>query len=77
MATQKDIPFLATGGRHGYGTTLGNLKNGLAIDLSQLNSIRVDKEAETVTIGGGVRWRDILDPVYEAGFEMREFSSFS
>jgi FAD/FMN-containing dehydrogenase len=67
------IPFLATGGRHGYGTTLGGLQNGLAIDLRQLNAVRVDRSARTVTVGGGTRLEEVLGPVNAAGFEMREF----
>ncbi|KFA73977.1 hypothetical protein S40288_10224, partial [Stachybotrys chartarum IBT 40288] len=65
------IPFLATGGRHGYGTTLGGLQNGLAIDLRQLNAVRVDRSARTVTVGGGTRLEEVLGPVNAAGFEMR------
>lgn len=66
-------PFLATGGRHGYGGTLGQLRNGLALDLSRLNSVVVDKNAASLTIGPGVRFRDIFDKVYEAGFHIRKF----
>jgi FAD/FMN-containing dehydrogenase len=65
------MSFLATGGRHGYSTSLGAFKGGLGIDLSQLNSISIDKAAKTLTIGPGVRFRDIFNPVYEAGFQIR------
>jgi FAD/FMN-containing dehydrogenase len=68
-----NISFLATGGRHGYGTSLGKMHDGLAIDLSQLNTVVVNQSAATLTIGGGVRFRDIVDPVYEAGFQIRQF----
>ncbi|KAK7909000.1 FAD-binding domain-containing protein [Apiospora marii] len=70
MATKFKIPFLATGGRHGHTTTLANLKNGLAIDLSQLKDVKVDKKAGTLTIGPGVLFADIFDPVYEAGYQI-------
>ncbi|KAF3055119.1 hypothetical protein GL218_07727 [Daldinia childiae] len=70
VARAANIPFLATGGRHGYGTTLGNLQGGLAIDLSQLNAIKVDKAAGTVTVGAGVRIGDAMRPVYEVGYEL-------
>lgn len=72
MAKQSKIPFLATGARHGYSTTLGQLQGGLAIDLSKLNSVQIDKDAAQLTIGPGVHFRDIFGPVYEAGFEIRE-----
>ncbi|KAI0184711.1 hypothetical protein EV127DRAFT_443582 [Xylaria flabelliformis] len=71
IATSNRIPFLATGGRHGYTTTLGNLKNGLALDLSQFNTVKVDKKAGTLTVGGAVRISQIYDPVYEAGYELQ------
>ncbi|KAI1275691.1 FAD-binding domain-containing protein [Xylaria sp. FL0933] len=70
VATAANIPFLATGGRHGYGTTLKKLQNGLAIDLSRLNSVTVDKNSSIVTIGGGAKIRDVLKSVSEAGFQI-------
>ena len=69
------MPFLATGGRHGTATTLGNLQNGLALDLSQLNEVSINKSAATLTVGPGVLLRDIFDPVYQAGFQVREYSN--
>ncbi|KAI1817111.1 hypothetical protein GGS20DRAFT_99458 [Poronia punctata] len=75
LATTYNIPFLATGGRHGYTTTLSKLKNGLAIDLSKLNSVHVNQTAETVTIGGGARVSEVFDPVYNAGFELQTVTS--
>ncbi|KAI1385806.1 uncharacterized protein F4822DRAFT_414211, partial [Hypoxylon trugodes] len=66
-----NIPFLATGSRHGYITTFGDLQNGLAIDLSQFDSVKVDIALGTLTVGGGTRHRDFLDAVYEAGLEIR------
>ncbi|TRX92610.1 hypothetical protein FHL15_006537 [Xylaria flabelliformis] len=77
IATSNRIPFLATGGRHGYTTTLGNLKNGLALDLSQFNTVEVDKKAGTLTVGGAVRISQIYDPVYEAGYELQEVGTAS
>ncbi|QSZ36199.1 hypothetical protein DSL72_007325 [Monilinia vaccinii-corymbosi] len=71
LSKSLNIPFLATGGRHGYGTTLGRLKNGLSIDLSQLKSISINKNAATMTIGGGVRFRDMVDPLFAAGFQIQ------
>lgn len=75
LARQHDIPFLATGGRHGFSTTLHALDQGLEIDLSQLDSVEIDDTNATVTIGAGVVVDDILDPIYDAGFEMREYFS--
>lgn len=74
LARQHHIPFLATGGRHGFSTTLQALHQGLEIDLSQLASVEIDEINATMTIGAGVVVDDILDPIYDAGFEMRESS---
>ncbi|KAK9777226.1 putative FAD-binding PCMH-type domain-containing protein [Seiridium cardinale] len=71
LARQHDISFLATGGRHGYSTTLGEMQDGLAIDLTMLNTVIIDEDAAQLTIGPGVRFRDIFGPVYEAGFEIQ------
>uniref|UniRef100_A0A8H7TQJ7 FAD-binding PCMH-type domain-containing protein n=1 Tax=Bionectria ochroleuca TaxID=29856 RepID=A0A8H7TQJ7_BIOOC len=71
FATVHNIPFIATGGHHGYSTNLGKLVKGLAIDLSLLNLVEVFTGNSTLVVGGGTRWGQILDPVYEAGFEMR------
>ncbi|RYP45207.1 hypothetical protein DL768_008400 [Monosporascus sp. mg162] len=75
FATSCHIPFLATGNRHGYSTTLGDLQNGLAIDLSGFKNIDIDVASETVTIGPGVTAGDIFDPLYEAGFELQTGSA--
>ncbi|KAI0879965.1 FAD-binding domain-containing protein [Annulohypoxylon maeteangense] len=75
LATSHKIPFLATGGRHGYTTTYGNLHDGLAIDLSHFTSIKLDKTAETITVGPGVTVRDIFDPLYNAGFDLQTGSA--
>ncbi|KAJ8132697.1 hypothetical protein O1611_g930 [Lasiodiplodia mahajangana] len=71
LARAYNLSFLATGGRHGYGTTLGNLHGGLSIDLSQMNSVKVDKRAGLLTVGPGVRFRNIVGPVEDAGFEIQ------
>lgn len=42
------------------------------MDLRRLNSIELDTTAETLTVGGGVTTGEVLDPVFEAGFEIRE-----
>ncbi|CAJ2507153.1 Uu.00g083390.m01.CDS01 [Anthostomella pinea] len=64
------IPFLATGGRHGYGTTLATLQNGLAVDLSRINEVSIKTAGSTLTVGGGAKHSDVLASVYEAGFQL-------
>ncbi|KAI1103537.1 FAD-binding domain-containing protein [Jackrogersella minutella] len=67
-ANASKIPFLATGGRHHFGTTLKRLQNGLAIDLRRLDAVTVDTESSTVIVGGGANVQQVLDAVSEAGF---------
>ncbi|KAK8024071.1 hypothetical protein PG993_012137 [Apiospora rasikravindrae] len=73
LATTLKFPFLVTGKRHGYGIGLGRLHNGLAIDLSGIRTLDLNKAAQTITIGPGVGAGDIFDPLYEAGFELRMY----
>jgi FAD/FMN-containing dehydrogenase len=73
MAAANNISILATGGRHGYTSTLGDLQGGLAVDLSQLDTIEIDSSAKTLTAGPGVKVDAVMDPVYEAGFLIRKF----
>ncbi|KAL4784744.1 FAD-binding domain-containing protein [Aspergillus varians] len=70
IARSIDLPFLATGGRHSTSITLQDLQQGLAIDLSALNSVQVDDEAGTLTVGGGTIFSEIYDDVYAAGYQM-------
>ncbi|KAH7305515.1 hypothetical protein B0I35DRAFT_381689 [Stachybotrys elegans] len=70
IARRCNVPFLATGGRHGHGSTMKGLQGGLAIDLSGLDSISLDLDADTITVGGGVREGDIVSQVHNAGREL-------
>lgn len=71
-ASEHGIPFLGTGGGHGYTTTLSLLQNGIDIDLGFFNSVDVDISSDTMTIGGSVIFDDIFDPLYSAGKEIRK-----
>ncbi|KAL4930344.1 FAD-binding oxidoreductase [Aspergillus undulatus] len=71
IATANYIPFLATGGRHGYGKSLGELQDGLAIDLGGLKKLDIDASAGTITVGPGVTIGDIFDPLYETGYQLQ------
>ncbi|KAI1824889.1 Glucooligosaccharide oxidase [Xylaria intraflava] len=65
-----NVPFLGTGGRHAVSTTLGQVQGGVSIDLSALNSVSVDAKAGTLTVGGGTRFEQIYDEVFNAGYVM-------
>ncbi|KAF2685186.1 FAD-binding domain-containing protein [Lentithecium fluviatile CBS 122367] len=71
LAKKNKIPFLTRGAGHGYSTSLALFQDGLSVDLSQYKSIQINKNAQTVTIGPGVTTKDLLDPLFNAGFEIQ------
>lgn len=73
IATAYSIPFLTTGGGHGYGTTYAALDNGLELDLGYFKSVEVDAKSNQLIIGGSVTTEDIILPLFKAGKEFREF----
>ncbi|KAI1167701.1 hypothetical protein F5B18DRAFT_601044 [Nemania serpens] len=46
------------------------LRNRLAIDLSRLNDVTIDRNKSAMTIGGGAKIRDVLTPVSQAGYQI-------
>ncbi|KAF2816389.1 FAD-binding domain-containing protein [Mytilinidion resinicola] len=66
-AARNKVPFLATGGGHGYSGTLGALNNGLELDMGYFKSVKVDAGKNRLIIGGSVRFRELISPVYAAG----------
>ncbi|KAF3016549.1 hypothetical protein E8E14_012363 [Neopestalotiopsis sp. 37M] len=66
FANTNGVPFLATNGVHGSITTLGQMTNGMEIYLSQLNSIEIAANGQTVKIGGGVISRNLTDALWAA-----------
>ncbi|KAI3327602.1 Glucooligosaccharide oxidase [Xylariaceae sp. AK1471] len=67
IAVANNIPFLATGGRHGFGLGLENLQGGLAIDLSLFKTFDADKKTGLVTVGGALSAGEFADQLYDAG----------
>ncbi|KFY42098.1 hypothetical protein V494_02602 [Pseudogymnoascus sp. VKM F-4513 (FW-928)] len=70
FATRCNIPFLASSAQHGFTTTLSKLQGGMEIDLSAFRNVSVNAGENTLTVGGGVRFLDVFDPVFEAGKEI-------
>ncbi|KAF1980967.1 FAD-dependent oxidase [Aulographum hederae CBS 113979] len=64
------FPFLATRSHHGYSSSLDAINNGLNVDLSRFDKVTVNATANTMTIGGGVLFSEILDPLFDAGKEI-------
>ena len=60
------IPVAIRGGGHNAGG-LGICDDGLVIDLSHINAVRVDAASRTVSVGGGAIWRDVDKVTHESG----------
>lgn len=41
------------------------------MDLGHFDSVSVDKNASTMTVGGSVRFGNVTGPLYDAGKEFR------
>src|SRR5215469_3385047 len=54
---QKLLVSIRGGGHNACG--LGICDDGLVIDLSQMNHVRVDPKRRIVQVGGGALWRDV------------------
>jgi FAD/FMN-containing dehydrogenase len=54
---QKMLVAIRGGGHNASG--LGVCDDGLVIDLSSMNYVRVDPKKKTVMVGGGALWRDV------------------
>ncbi|EUC44408.1 hypothetical protein COCMIDRAFT_98329 [Bipolaris oryzae ATCC 44560] len=70
-ASSNSIPFMGTGGGHGYTITTSALKNGINIDLGGFKGVSINSAASTMTIGGAVTFGEVLNPVYQAGKEIQ------
>ncbi|MCJ1282144.1 hypothetical protein MMC26_001467 [Xylographa opegraphella] len=66
-----NISFLGTGGGHAYSVTVGTVQNGIEIDLGNFNNVSIDKDANTMTVGGAVHFANITGPLYDAGKEFQ------
>ena len=69
IAQSHGIPFLATGGGHSF-SDYSNFE-GISIDLGNFNSTEFDESKTLLTIGGGVKYSQLSDLLYNAGKELR------
>jgi FAD/FMN-containing dehydrogenase len=58
FAREQKLPLAIRGGGHNAGG-LGVCDDGLVIDLSPINYVRVDPKMKIVQVGGGALWRDV------------------
>jgi FAD/FMN-containing dehydrogenase len=64
---ENEVPFLTVSGAHGWSKSLNKLKNGIQINLRNLNNTEVDEGGETATIGGGALQYETTKALYGAG----------
>ncbi len=62
-----NLPFAIRSGRHHY-EGASSCDNGYVIDVSSLQTISIDELKQTVTIGGGVRNRELYESLAEKGY---------
>ena len=58
FARSNDIPVAVRGGGHSI-AGFSTCDDGIVIDLSQMNAVRVDPAARTATVGPGAVWADV------------------
>ncbi|KAJ6443799.1 FAD linked oxidase domain-containingprotein [Purpureocillium lavendulum] len=65
-ATTNKIPLVVMGGGH---STSGSSSSdgGMVVDLRRLNAVKVDAAAQTVTFGGGCKWKEVDETCGEHG----------
>lgn len=61
---------MATNGGHGTSLIYGTVK-GIDVNLENFNSVKIDIEKNTLTVGGGTKLGDITEPLYNAGKAIR------
>ena len=73
FAAQNQVPFLGTGGGHGYTTSMRVIENGIQIDLGNFDAVMVNTSTNTVTVGGGAHFGNVTGPLAAAGRELRTY----
>src|SRR6476661_4010236 len=58
FARSNDLPIAVRGGGHSV-AGFSTVDDGIVIDLSQLNGVRVDVDARRAVVGGGAVWADV------------------
>lgn len=68
IAAKYGIPVQPRSGGHSFGSySLGGRDGALVIDLSEINSVVVDKESWRATIGGGAKLREVTEVLHKEG----------
>ncbi|KAL8693101.1 MAG: hypothetical protein Q9224_003818 [Gallowayella concinna] len=67
FARKYNIDFLAINRAHGTTKTLSTLKNGIQINLRQLQEITIAPDGKTATLGGGVYNDNVVNALHGKG----------
>jgi hypothetical protein len=62
-----NVPFLAQNGGNGWADTFNLTHRGIIINIAALNQISVSPDKQSVSIGGGVKIRDVIPAAADAG----------
>ncbi len=65
------MPLLAQGGGHGYSPTLETIQHAVQVNLDRFANIDIHPNG-TVSVGGSVRFEDLITSLYEAGRVLSE-----
>lgn len=65
FANAHDIPFTAQSGGHGDTHALGNVKNGIQINLRKLNTVKLSDGGTYATVGGGTIAKELISTLWE------------
>ncbi len=79
LARENNIPITPAGEHHSMGGQSFS-KGGLVLDMHALNSVAVDQDAMTITVGSGASWKEaqaVLDPMGLAIKAMQSINIFS
>lgn len=67
--TSNNISFLTKSGGHGYSTTLGQVQNGVMINMENFNYTIMNNDS-SATVGSGVIFNDMIQVISDAGREL-------
>ncbi|KAI9725824.1 MAG: hypothetical protein M1828_002453 [Chrysothrix sp. TS-e1954] len=68
-ASQNQIPFLATGGGHGYISTIDSVQDGIDLDLGNFKEVSVNASANLLTVGGAAKFGSVVEALQVLGKE--------
>ncbi|MCC9023328.1 FAD-binding oxidoreductase [Bacillus nakamurai] len=68
-ARENNVPFRIRGGRHSY-ENFSLLNNGLVIDLSEMNRIKVDQNKQLATIEAGAELGEVYRTLWRYGLTL-------